>query len=176
MQQAQKSSFKLSRLYKRDLYWSWGEKHNWRQTDTSPPHHHQPAATFSQVVYTECSFYSHVPCFRSPVCLRKDESSKAWEEDGLMIVTIKTGSINKLYQSERQITPSGRFLGKACAVTCLWGQDRRGAASDIDEPSTASLWDRPWNFAKRFIMEFLSKSWHSILTSNKEALRSNLKG
>lgn len=71
-------------------------------------------------------------------------------------------------QSERQITPSGMFLGIGNLITCLCGKDRRGAVSVADKPSAPSIGPRPWNLANLFMMDPLSTSWHSILKSTIE--------
>jgi hypothetical protein len=80
------------------------------------------------------------------------------------------------YQSERHCTLSGRFLGMGSAVTYLWRQDlwAFAAASEVDELSVPSVRSRPWNFAKRLITENLSRSWHSTLRFETDALFSNL--
>ena len=80
------------------------------------------------------------------------------------------------YQSERHCTLSGRFLGMGSAVTYLWRQDlwAFAAASEVNELSVPSVRSRPWNFAKRLITENLSRSWHSTLRFETDALFSNL--
>lgn len=61
-------------------------------------------------------------------------------------------------------------------VTYLWGNIFQWGVSGAEDPlTTASTWPRPWNLAKRLMMENLSKSWLSILTSKIAVFFSNLK-
>ena len=77
-------------------------------------------------------------------------------------------------QSERHCTLSGRFLGIGSAVTYLWGFWAFVAVSEDAEVSAPSTCPRPWNLAKRLMTENFSRSWHSTLKSNIEALFSSL--
>lgn len=85
---------------------------------------------------------------------------------------------NKLIkdQRERHCTLSGRFRGTGTAVTYLWGKGlwAFAAVSEEDEVSATSACPRPWNLAKRLIMENFSISWVSSLKSNIDALLSKL--
>jgi hypothetical protein len=110
---------------------------------------------------------------QGPVYSLKENRSNKWA--GCWEIGKKERNQLINYHSERHCVLSGRFLGMGSAVTYLWRHFWAFPdASEDDELSAPSPWPRPWNFAKRLITENLSRSWHSNLKSETDALLSNL--